>query len=57
MDILLSAFIGYIIGSIPTAYLILKKKSGLDIRNEGSGNVGTLNSYEVTNSKKIGSSY
>ena len=26
----------------------------MDIRKEGSGNVGTLNSYELTNSKKIG---
>ena len=54
MDILLSAFIGYVLGSIPTAYLILKKNNGIDIRNEGSGNVGTLNSYEVTNSKLVG---
>lgn len=56
MNILLSAFIGYIIGTFPTAYLILKKKRGLDIRKEGSGNVGTLNSFEITNSKKIGAS-
>ena len=54
MDMLFSAIIGYFFGSFPTAYLILKKKRGIDIRTEGSGNVGTLNSFEVTNSKKIG---
>ncbi len=54
MSIIISVFIGYLLGSIPTAFIILKFRRGLDIRNEGSGNVGTLNSYEVTNSKKIG---
>ena len=54
MVILSSLLIGYILGSIPTAYLLLKKTHGLDIRDNGSGNVGAMNSYEVTNSKKIG---
>ena len=45
---------GYLIGSIPTAYLLVKWKSRVDIRTVGSGNVGTLNSYEVTNSKLVG---
>ena len=54
MEILLSIIIGYFLGSFPTAYLILKIRRGIDIRTEGSGNVGTLNSFEVTNSKKIG---
>jgi len=46
--------IGYFIGSIPTAFILLKYKSGLDIRTTGSGNVGTLNSFEITNSKRVG---
>lgn len=50
----ISIIIGYFLGSIPTAYILLKLVKGIDIRNEGSGNVGTLNSFEVTNSKKIG---
>ena len=54
LEIFISTVIGYLIGSIPSAYLILKFIKGKDIRNLGSGNVGTLNSYEVTNSKKIG---
>jgi glycerol-3-phosphate acyltransferase PlsY len=53
MFYLLSAIIGYFLGSIPTAYLALKKR-GLDITQSGTGNVGAMNSYEVTNSKHIG---
>ncbi len=44
----------YLIGSIPTAYIIILKSTGKDITREGSGNVGALNSYEVTNSKLTG---
>jgi glycerol-3-phosphate acyltransferase PlsY len=46
--------IGYLVGSFPTAYFLVKWKSNVDIRTAGSGNVGTLNSYEVTNSKLVG---
>ena len=46
--------IGYCIGSIPTAYLMVKKNNGMDITQNGSGNVGALNSYNVSNSKVIG---
>lgn len=41
-------------GSLPSAYLLVKWKSGLDIRNAGSGNVGTLNSLQVTGSRLLG---
>lgn len=44
----------YVIGSFPTAYIIVKAKSQKDITKEGSGNVGTLNSFQVTNSKAVG---
>ena len=44
----------YLIGSIPTAYLVLKFRHQLDIRNEGTGNVGAMNSYDVTGSKSTG---
>ncbi len=33
----------YLVGSIPTAYLVAKYKAGIDIRNYGSGNVGAAN--------------
>ena len=54
MNYFYSALIGYILGSIPTAYLLLKKSHGIDITQNGSGNVGAMNSYEVSNSKRIG---
>ncbi len=46
--------LSFLLGSIPTAYLLVKWKYKKDIRQEGSGNVGTLNSFEVTKSKAIG---
>lgn len=51
---LLAILIGYLIGSIPFAYLFAKWRSGVDLRKEGSGNIGTLNSYEVTGSRTVG---
>ncbi len=54
MEYLFSALIGYFLGSIPTAYLTLKKTKGIDITKTGSGNVGAMNSYEITGSKMTG---
>ena len=54
MEYLLSSIIGYLFGSTPTAYLLLKRTRGIDITNAGTGNVGAMNSYEVTNSKSVG---
>ncbi len=54
MEYLLSSLIGYLLGSIPAAYILLKKSRGIDITEEGSGNVGAMNSFEVTNSKIVG---
>ena len=41
------AFIAYIIGSIPTGYLIVKAKTGEDIRKIGSGSTGATNVKRV----------
>jgi glycerol-3-phosphate acyltransferase PlsY len=49
----LAALFGYLLGSIPTAYLAVRWKSQLDIREAGSGNVGTVNSFEVTKSARV----
>jgi glycerol-3-phosphate acyltransferase PlsY len=38
---------GYLLGSIPFAYLITKATAGSDIRLEGDGNVGTRNVMHV----------
>jgi len=54
MQYLVSCLIGYLLGSIPTAFIILKKAKGIDITTSGTGNVGAMNSYEVSNSKTLG---
>lgn len=50
----LSGILGYFIGSIPTAFLLVRWRSKVDIRGAGSGNVGALNSYQVTRSRLVG---
>lgn len=37
----------YLIGSIPTAYLVGKGWHGVNLRNEGSGNLGATNTFRV----------
>jgi len=39
--------IGYLIGSIPTAFIFGKALKGIDIRKYGSGNVGATNALRV----------
>jgi len=40
---ILSIIIGYLLGSIPTAYIVSRIKKGIDIRNIGSRNMGGAN--------------
>ena len=40
--------IGYIIGSFPTAYIVVKTFTGQDIRKKETGNVGAMNTARVT---------
>lgn len=44
-QIIAAIIIGYILGSIPFAYIIARLKKGVDIREVGGGNVGALNTY------------
>ena len=44
--VLAAAPIAYLIGSIPSAYLITRFAQGVDIRRVGTGNVGTLNTFK-----------
>jgi glycerol-3-phosphate acyltransferase PlsY len=39
--------VGYLLGSIPFAFLVTKALTGKDIRLEGEGNVGTRNALHV----------
>ena len=52
--LIFSSIIGFLLGSFPTGFIFLKKAKGVDITKEGSGNVGAMNSFEVSNSKLIG---
>jgi len=45
--LLVSIIIGYLIGSIPTAFIFGKILKGIDIRKCGSGNVGATNALRV----------
>jgi glycerol-3-phosphate acyltransferase PlsY len=40
---ILSIIIGYLLGSIPTAYIVSRMRKGIDIRNVGSRNMGGAN--------------
>ena len=46
MTNLLVALIAYLIGSIPTGFLMAKMR-GVDIRSVGSGNIGATNVFRV----------
>ena len=43
--------VGYLLGSIPSAYLAARRAKGKDIRQLGSGNVGGLNTYREIGAK------
>lgn len=47
LELLLTIAVAYIIGSIPTGYLIVKAKTGQDIRTVGSGSTGATNVKRV----------
>lgn len=51
---ILSVVGGYLVGSIPVGYLLVKQRSRLDIRSSGSGNVGAFNAGVVTGSASVG---
>ena len=47
LELLAVAVIAYLIGSIPTGYIIVKAKTGQDIRTVGSGSTGATNVKRV----------
>ncbi len=45
--VLAGIIISYLLGSIPTAYILGRILKGIDIRKSGSGNVGATNAFRV----------
>ncbi|MBQ9992575.1 MAG: glycerol-3-phosphate 1-O-acyltransferase PlsY [Firmicutes bacterium] len=46
-QIIAAAIFSYLLGSVPTGYLLVKFRTGNDIRNYGSGNIGATNTLRV----------
>ena len=51
LELFLTVICAYLIGSIPTGYLIVKSKTGQDIRTIGSGSTGATNVKRVLGKK------
>ncbi len=45
--VLILVLFSYLLGSVPTGYLIAKRVMGIDIREHGSGNPGAANVYRT----------
>ncbi|HRE42116.1 MAG TPA: glycerol-3-phosphate acyltransferase [Ignavibacteria bacterium] len=54
LNYLLLCIVCYLIGSIPFASIIVKNRHKKDITQHGTGNVGAMNSFEITGSKSTG---
>src|ERR1035438_8683198 len=46
--VILAAAIAYVLGAIPVGYLLVKWKTGGDVRASGSGNIGATNVLRTT---------
>lgn len=51
IQVILALLLGYIVGSIPTGYLVVKAHTGDDIRKIGSGSTGATNVKRVLGKK------
>ena len=45
--VLVLILFSYLLGSVPTGYLVAKRVMGIDIREHGSGNPGAANVYRI----------
>jgi glycerol-3-phosphate acyltransferase PlsY len=50
----LAVGLGFLLGSIPCSWLLVRWRTGKDLASEGSGNVGALNSMRVARSPALG---
>jgi acyl phosphate:glycerol-3-phosphate acyltransferase len=53
LNLLYTAIISYFIGSIPFAFIFTKLFLKRDIRYEGTGNVGAMNTYDISGMKGL----
>lgn len=51
MILLISIIIAFLLGSIPSGYILTKKYCNVDIRTQGSGNIGSTNVKRIAGSK------
>lgn len=51
MESIALVFVAYIIGALPSGYIIGKLFYGVDLRKEGSGNIGATNAYRLLGTK------
>ena len=51
--LVLIGVVGYLLGSVPTAYLVVRQFARKNIMEWGTGNVGTLNVHRATGSKLL----
>lgn len=47
MSVFLSACVGYFLGSLSPSYILGRVLRGIDIREHGDGNAGTVNAVKV----------
>lgn len=51
---LLAGIAAYLIGCFPSSFLVVRLAAGKNVLHEGTGNMGGMNSYEVTGRKWVG---
>lgn len=51
ITVLILILFSYLLGSVPTGYLVAKRAMGIDIRQHGSGNPGAANVYRTVGKK------
>ena len=47
VSLLISALIGYLFGSIPSGFILVRIRKGIDLRNFGSGRTGGTNAFRA----------
>lgn len=53
LSLVIIAALAYLIGSFPTALLLVRRLHKKDVRQEGTGNIGARNAYDITGSHSL----